>query len=219
MHRGAVYIAAALAGVTLNLSVAGFAAAAEPGRRFDLGLRVDIVGGTGKPSNDIPAAGLAGRYHLCDRWAVRLGVDHSPEFDVERAPDLVGLTSPEVIDAVGTSTALTGSIERTFARPGGRWEWFGAVGIGVNSVDVDDVSGPLVDGGTFDITIDAGTETLVFAGLGGRRWFGDTWGVEAELRAEQRFADWRIVDRRSGATGTIDDYFVRGVLLAVVYRF
>lgn len=219
MHKAAVPAAAALLGVGLHLVAAGFAAAAEGDPRFDLGLRANVVGGTGRPSNDILGVGLIGHYRLGGHWAVGLGIDHSAEFDVERAPDLVGLTSPEVIDAVGTSTALTGSIEQTFGSPGGRWEGFLSVGVGINSVDVDDVSGPLVDGGAFDISVDAGTEALALAGLGGRWWFGNHWGAEAQLQVQRRFADWELMDRVSGATGTIDDYTVRGILLTVLHRF
>lgn len=209
-------VSALLVGV---LAAAGPAAAAERDPRFDLGLRANIVGGTGKPSNDILGFGLIGHYRLGGRWAVGFGIDHSAKFDVERAPDLVGLTSPEVIDAVGTSTALTGSIERTFGPPGGRWEGFLSVGVGINSVDIDDVSGPLVDGGTFDISTDVDTEVLALAGLGGRWWFGNAWGAEAQVQGQRRFADWDLVDRVSGATGTIDDYTVRGILLTLLHRF
>lgn len=219
MHKAAVPAAAVLLGVGLHLVAAGLAAADGGNPRFDIGLRANIVGGTGKPSNDILGAGLIGRYRLGGRWAVGFGIDHSAKFDVERAPDLVGLTSPEVIDAVGTSTALTGSIERTIGPPDGRWEGFLSVGVGINSVDVDDVSGPLVDGGAFDISVDAGTEVLALAGLGGRWWFGDHWGAEAQVQVQRRFADWQLVDRVSGATGTIDDYTVRGILLTVLRRF
>ncbi|MGH9381127.1 MAG: hypothetical protein ACRD2Z_11010 [Thermoanaerobaculia bacterium] len=218
MYKVAIPVAALL-GAGLNLAAGGVAVAAEGDPRIDLGVRANIVGGTGKPSNDILGAGLVGHYRLSSRWAVGLSIDHSAEFDVERAPDLVGLTSPEVIDAVGTSTALTGSLERAFGRPAGRWEWFVSAGVGINSVDVDDVSGPLIDGGTFDISTDAGTELLALAGVGGRRWLGNKWGVEAQVRAERRFADWQMVDRVSGATGTIDDYSVRGILLTVLRRF
>lgn len=210
------FAAALLVGV---LAAASLVAAAERDPRFELGLRANVVGGTGKPSNDILGAGLFGRYRLSDRWALGVGVDHSPEFDVERAPDLVGLVSPEVIDAVGTSTAVTGWIEQTFRRPNGRWAWYWSAGLGINAVDVDDVSGPLVGGGSFDITTDAGTELLAVAALGGQRRFGESWGIEAALRAERHFADWDMLDRRSGATGRIDDYLVRGVHLAVTHRF
>lgn len=218
MHKFAVPTAALLA-VGLHLVAAGFASAAEGDPRFDLGLRANIVGGTGRPSNDILGGGLIGHWLLGGRWAVGLGIDHSAKFDVERAPDLVGLTSPEVIDAVGTSTALTGSIERTFGPPDGRWEGFLSGGVGINAVDIDDVSGPLVDGGVFDISTDAGTELLALAGLGGRWWFGDHWGAEAQVQVQRRFADWELVDRASGATGTIDDYTLRGILLTLLRRF
>ena len=187
--------------------------------KFDLGLRGNIVGGSGKPTNDILGVGLFGHYRLNGRWRVGFSLDHSPEFDVERAPDLVGLRSPDVIDAIGTSTAFSGWIERVHPRAGGKWEFFWGAGLGINTVDVDPLAGPLAGGGIFDITTDAGTEFLAKLTAGARRWFAGSWGLEAALRGDQHFADWTMIDRVSGATGTISDYFVKGIGLGFLKKF
>ena len=76
---------------------------AEEGK-FDLGVRFDIGLGSGEPANDIIGYGLFGHYKLNERWNVGFAVDYSPEFDFERTPDVLGLATPEVFDAKGTST-------------------------------------------------------------------------------------------------------------------
>lgn len=186
---------------------------------FDLGLRGVVVTGDGEPTNDITGFGLFGHARIDERWSVGFALDHSPEFDVERAPDLLGLVPTEVVDAKGTSTTLSGWIERTYESGGGPWEWFWSAGLGIVDVSVDDVAGPLAGGGSFDLTIDAGTEWLVAGALGLRRRLGEGWALEAALRADQHFADWTLTDRVSGASGTVDDYLVTGVHFGVLKRF
>lgn len=196
--------------------------AAEAQDGFDLGVRFNVLTGDGEPTNDILSQGVFGRFRLNDRWRVGVAIDYSPELDVERVADLVGQSQDpavEVIDAKGTATYLSGWLERVYPSAGGRREWFWSLGAGVGEVDVDDVSGPRAGGGTFSVTTDAGTE-LIAAASGGLRWlFARSWALEAALRAQQHFADWKLEERVSGATTTVDDYLLTGVHFGVSYRF
>jgi hypothetical protein len=195
---------------------------AEDDRRWDAGFRLNIIGGTGKPTNDVLGFGVFGRYRLNDRWAVGLGVDVSDEFDIERTPSLVGLErDPDapVVDSKGSSEGLNAWVERRYGGDDRRLQWFWTVGAGVNSVDVEDQAGPLAGGGTFDVAIDAGTELVASASLGLRVRLGECFLFEPALRLDQHFADWTLTDRVSGATASIDDYLLRGVHLAFAYRF
>jgi hypothetical protein len=209
--------------VILALVIPGLAAAptaAENGR-FALGLRVNVVAADGKPANDIPGAGLFGHYRLSDRWSLGFALDHSPKFDVERPYEFLGLAGdPEAgeIDADGTSTAVSGWIERVYGRPERRTEWFWGVGGGVVAVDVDDVEGPLADGGSYAITEDVGTELVASARAGLRLRFR-RWDAEASLGLDQHFTDWTVRDRVSGRTTSLDDYQVTGIRLGARYRF
>jgi hypothetical protein len=206
----------------LGLGAAAEPLAAQEPSRWEAGARLNFVGGSGKPSNDILGFGLFGRYRLGSHWSVGLGLDLADEFDVERTPDLLGLArDPEapVIDSTGSSEALNAWVERRYGDDGRRLQWFWTVGAGINSVDVEDQTGPLAGGGVFDVTIDAGTELLVSASAGARVRLGRRFLFEPALRFDQHFADWELRDRVSGATSTIDDYLVRGVHLAFVYRF
>lgn len=186
--------------------------------KFDLGVRFDLGLGSGKPSNDIIGYSLFGHYRLNDHWNIGFAIDHSPEFDFERTPDVLGLATPEVVDAKGTSTTLSGWIERVYRRTG-RFEWFWNAGLGFNSVDMKDISGTLVGGDPFSITTDAGSEFQAMFGVGARRWFGDNWGIEFALHRDQHFADWRLTDRASGTTGTISDYSVNTINLGFLKKF
>ena len=78
-----------------------------------------------------------------------------------------------------------------------RLQWFWTAGAGVNSVDVEDQSGPLAGGGTFDIAIDAGTEWVASASVGLRVRLGERFLFEPAMRLDQRFADWDVTDRVS----------------------
>ena len=87
---------------------------AQDDRRWDTGLRFNIIGGSGKPTNDVLGFGIFGRYRLGDRWTVGLAVDVSDEFDIERTPELVGLEQdPDapVIDSTGSSEGLNAWID------------------------------------------------------------------------------------------------------------
>ena len=195
---------------------------AEDDRRWDTGIRLNIIGGSGKPTNDVLGYGVLGRYRLDDRWTLGLGVDISDEFDIERTPELVGLEQdPDapVIDSTGSSEGLNAWIERRYGGDDRRLQWFWTAGVGVNSVDVEDQAGPLAGGGSFDIAIDAGTEWVASASAGLRVRVGERFLFEPALRLDQHFADWDITDRVSGATASIDDYLLKGVHLAFAYRF
>ena len=80
-------------------------------------------------------------YKLNERWNLGFAVDHSPEFDFERTPDLPRFATPEVVDAKGTSTTPSGWVERVYRRPEGRYEWFWSAGLAFNSVHMKDISG------------------------------------------------------------------------------
>ena len=195
---------------------------AEDDGRWDTGIRLNIIGGSGKPTNDVLGYGVLGRYRLDDRWTLALGVDISDEFDIERTPELVGLEQdPDapVIDSTGSSEGLNAWIERRYGGDDRRLQWFWTVGAGVNSVDVDDQAGPLAGGGSFDIAIDAGTEWVASASVGLRVRVGERFLFEPALRLDQHFADWDVTDRGSGTTASIDDYVLKGVHLAFAYRF
>lgn len=213
---------AATLGLAFLPSFAAEASAQEPENDFSLGLRANILGGTGKPANDTLGYGIFGRYRLSETWLVGFGVDIASGFDVEEPEKLVGLVrdpSVGVIDANADSHTFMAWIEREYARDPSRWSWFWTLGLGYASVSVDDVQGPLEGGGTYDLTFDTSSE-LVLSGSGGLRYrIGSTWQLEAAFRLDQRFADWQVTDRVSGATGTIDDYLIRGFTLGVVKAF
>lgn len=196
--------------------------AQEEERRWDAGFRLGIVTGTGEPTNDIPGYGLYGRYRFGDRWSLGFGADFSDEFDVERTAELVGLVQDpavEDIDSKGSSQGLGVWVERRYRGDERRLQWFWTAGIGFVSVDVEDQSGPLAGGGTFDVTVDAGSELVASAGLGLRVRLGERFLFEPVLRLDQHFAEWDLTDRVSGATGSIDDYLLKGVSVGFSYRF
>jgi hypothetical protein len=189
--------------------------------RFDIGARLDLPHADGEPANDIPGYGLFGHYRWDDRWALGFALDVA-EYDFEEPARLLGITQDpavDVVDAKADGTTLSAWFERTLGEPGSKGHWYWGAGLGLASVDVPDARGPVAGGGTFDIETDAGTEVVVTL-LGGRRFrFGDRWALDLTLHLDEHFAEWEVVDRVSGRTGTIDDYFTYGGNLGLAFRF
>lgn len=202
----------------LLLSTASAARAQSAAQRWELGPRLLVLNAGGEPANDLMGAGAYGRYRLNERWLVGFAVD-SITGDYERPYEIAGLSSPEEIDSTIEALVTSGWIEREYGNPDGKLRWFWTAGLGFSSPDTDDITGPVSGGGTFDITTDAGSEVLVSVGGGLRRGLGRRWSFEAGVQADRHFADWKITDRVSGRTGTIDDYTTVGLHLGLAYRF
>lgn len=189
--------------------------------RFDLGVRAVLMAADGEPANDIPGYGVFGHYRLSDRWRLGFAVD-TAEYDFEEPAKIVGLlqsSSEEPIDVKAESTTFSAWVERTFGRPQGRTEWFVGAGLGFASIDVPEASGPLANGGRFDIETEVDSEIVAQLLAGVRRQVGQPWALEFALRADQHFAEWKLRDRVSGRTATVDDYLALGGYLGVSFRF
>jgi hypothetical protein len=186
--------------------------------RFDFGVRFNALAGDGEPSNDMLGAGIYGHYRLNKNWLVGAGLDFS-DFDFERPHKIIGITPVATTDADASSTTVSVWIERRYDRPGKRFGWFWTAGAGFSSVDVDDITGPTAGGGTFNITTDADTETLLLGSVGLRYRFAQKWTWQGALRIEQHFADWKVFDRVSGRVDTVDDYTVKGLHFGVERSF
>ena len=212
--RFSLALAPATGCLVLVLSAVSTPAVAE----FEIGGRIDVRLGSGKPTNDIPGAALLGRYALArPGWFVGVALDNSPEFDIEYPLDDLGLDGPDE-DSVGTSTMVMAFAERRFGDSVGV-QPFATLGLGINSIDVDPFTGTLDDGSAFDVRIDAGTETVLEGTVGVRYAFGPNWSVSASALLQHRLADWTIEDLDSGRIAKVGDYTVHGAYFGANYRF
>lgn len=205
--------------VLLPLAFASFQANAENGGK-SLGLHGNIVGGSGKPSNDVLGLGLIGRYGLNNSWFVEMEVTQS-DADFERPWRVLGLqqdSSVKTVDALYKSTVAMAHIGQTF-RSSARYDWYWTAGLGFNSVDVKNAVGPIAGGGTFNIRTDAGTETLLGLKIGVRQRLSDSWILNYALRATYHIADWTVTDTVTGATARIGNYGIYGLLVGVERKF
>lgn len=199
----------------------GTAAVCSAETDTELGLRANVVLAKGEPSNDIPGAGIIGRRRLNDEWWLGIELNVSSKFDFERPWKTVGLRQGEgeTIDAVGSSAMLSVLAERRYYTAGSNKTWFWNAGLGINSVDIKDITGPTADGGVFDIKTDAGTETVLLGGIGLLHRLSEQWSARYEFAAEYRFADWKVEDRVSGDTGKIGNYHTIGPRFGLNYTF
>ena len=102
------------------------------------------------------------------------------------------------------------------AAPERRLRWYWNARARLLSPDLEDVTGPVTGGGTFDIATDGGTEILPgWAPASGLR-LGRSWNTEIGVRLDRHFTDWELTDRVSGRTGAIDDYTTAGLIIGAI---
>lgn len=211
---------AALIGLPFLLSISVTSHAQEGDISF--GLYGNIVGSSGKPSNDVLGIGLIGSYKLKDKWFVDLELIHS-EADFERPWKVLGIIQDETlektIDALYTSNLVMAQIGQNMSSGSKSFDYYWSAGLGFNSIDVETVSGPVQGGGTFNITTDAGTETIIGGKLGIKQHLSDNWSMNYALRADYHLADWTVTDTISNTTTKIDDYTTYGILVGAQMKF
>jgi len=211
VHKAAILI------VLILLAVASYAD--EP--KAEVGVRANVLLGDGVPANDILGLGVIGRYRLSDGWFIGFGLDRY-EYDFERPWRLIGIEQdPDVstIDAPADSTVFSGSLGRLYKETDHGFDWFWTLGVGYSSPNVDDVSGPTDDGGTFELTFDVGNEFHLMASLGSSYNFSSSWSATLAARLEHHFMDVLITDQVSGNTAKVDSQTPIGIYLSLNHRF
>jgi hypothetical protein len=202
------------------LTLPGMSQAKEPSPRFAVGAEIQILLGDGKPSNDMPSYGLAGRYQINEKWTIGAAL-HTSDWDFEHPARLLGIVQSTTVDAVDSKVSeesLSAWLESEFDGPFGL-DAFWQLGGGAANIDANDAAGPTATGGTFNIVSDFGTTTFVFGTIGVRGGFAERWYWEAALRLEQRFGDIRFVDTVSSTSGTLDWPSLYGGYLGFGYKF
>ena len=204
-----------------SLSTISFVAYAEEGD-MSLGMYGNVVvSSTGTPSNDVLGVGLTGSYQLENSWFVDLELIQS-EADFERPWKVLGLqqdTSVKTVDAVYSSNVVMVQIGQNIKSDSEKYNWYWSAGLGFNSIDVDDVSGQLDGGGTFNIKTTTNTEAVLGLKAGIKQHLSDNWNINYALRVNRHFADWTVTETVSNTTAKIDDYALYGILIGVEKRF
>ena len=190
---------------------------------WQIGVRTGILLSGGKPANDITYSGLSAKYRWRENEHVGVSIDRL-SFDYERPWQTLGLVQdktvkPKDIDAKTDSTLFRLFYERDYGTPEQSWNPYWNAGIGFASVDVKTATGPVVGGGTFNITTDGGTEIVLSVGGGFRYNFTRQFAADLGAGYNYHRADWKVRDSVSGRTGTLSGYSTYGVQLGVTYRF
>jgi hypothetical protein len=189
--------------------------------QWALGLRGNVMLGDGLPANDMLGFGLISRYYLNGGWFAGAGVD-STEFDFAHTSAILGIPqdpATKAIDAAATNTIFSAFMGRQYGDMSKGFDWFWTAGIGVGFPDVEDVSGPVAGGGTFDITTTSGTEIHLITSLGTSYHFSSLWSATFAARVEQHFMDYRLTDRVTGTTSTVDSQTPIGVSISLNRQF
>lgn len=199
-----------------------FASPAQSGEAYELTPRLNIVGATGNPTNDMLGVGVAIHRAISNDWYLGVNLDYVPSFDFERTAKAVGIAQDptlDVIDAVGTMLLVTVVAERRFKLGSDNWTGYWNAGGGFAEVNMDDVQGPRQDSGTFDIETSIDTELLLVANIGLMQRINENWSARYEAGFEHHMGGWDVRDKPSGSTGTVDDYTAHGVRLGITYQF
>jgi hypothetical protein len=194
----------------------GFAQEAEP--RFDVGVRGLIALSKGQPANDMTGERLIARWRISDDWRIGVAFD-SLTFDYETPNRALGIVSTAVVDGSNDMSRTSVFVERRFDTSR-RWDPYWLAGIGSASIDAPaNVAGTRAGGGTFDIATRADDEMHVYAGGGLLRPVGERWLLDATFTFEHHTTDYELVDRVSGARGSIGSHSPYGIALGASYRF
>ncbi len=185
--------------------------------RFDVGLRGVILLSKGEPANDMMGEGLLFRWRARSAWHIGIALD-TVTFDYETPNKALGIVSATVVDGTNDISRASLLVERRYDSDRS-WDWYWLVGVGAASVDAPNVVGVRADGSTFDIATEADDEIHVFAGGGLRRALGARWAFETTFTVEHHTTDYELVDRISGARGTIEAQSPYGIAIGVSYRF
>lgn len=205
--------------LTLALVVCAPGLQAETDGLYELSARLNIVGASGKPSNDILGFGVILHRKLSDEWYLGVSLENATDFDVERPNEELDIDSVSETDALGTMNMITVVAERRYALDSPNWTGFWNLGGGIADIDVDNADGDVEGGGRFDIEIEADTEYVLIGSVGAMQRLGEHWSARYEATLEQHFADWDIKDNITGRTDSYDDYTVFGLRIGMNYRF
>ena len=194
------------------------AAIAAQESRFEIGMRGLVLLGKGTPANDMMGEGLIGRFAFNEAWRLGVALD-GVTFDYETPNRTLGIPTTTVVDGTNSWQRVGVLVERRYESER-RWRWHWLAGLGYASVDsVSNVAGQRADGGTVDIATTADDELHVFAGGGTHRELKQRWLFDATLTIEHHDTHYELVDRVSGARGTIGAQTVYGIAVGVSYRF
>lgn len=205
--------------VVLSLAVAPQGLQAAEDSTYELTTRLNLMGGNGEPTNDILGFGFALHRKLSDDWYLGLSLDHSSEFDIERPYKILGIDADSENDAVASMTTLSAVAERRYKLGSETWTGFWNLGLGFAQMDADNAQGDVEGGGTYDIEVDADTDTVLMAGAGFLQRLGENWSARYEASFERHFADWTVTDNVSGKTDSYGDFSIIGLRLGLTYRF
>lgn len=189
--------------------------------QWELGLRSNAISGDGLPTNDMLGFGVISRFYLNNGWFAGAAID-TAEYDFEHTSAILRKSqdlSTNAIDAAATNTIFSAFMGRQYGDMSKGFDWFWTAGLGVGFPDIEDVSGPVNGGGSFDISTKSGTEIHLITSLGTSYHFSSQWSATFTARVEQHFMDHRLTDRITDTTTTIDSQTPIGFSISLNRQF
>jgi len=179
---------------------------AEPAK-LEFGLRANVELADGTPANDILGYGAYGRYHLNPKWGIGYAIDKA-DYDFENPAKKLSLISTDIkiIDAKTSSTMISAWAERNFIDILGKSILHTNFGIGINYIDVENATGTIQGGGTYDISTNVDTDIVLLVGVGIQTPLGNDWVFDSNLGFRQHFGNWSLQDVESSANTTINGF-------------
>lgn len=187
--------------------------------KSDIGIRADVNVGPGKPVNDMLGASMIGHIPFNELWLLGLALSVA-DFDVERPNSELGLMTQDKLDAEASSVMLSSWIERRINEQDSGSYWFWTAGMGLNSVDVNNLKGTTISGEDFELKFDIDIEVEMALTAGRRDHINKNWVLGYGLKAAYRFGDWHAKNLLGTEKKTIhNSYDVSGVFVETSYQF
>lgn len=222
MDRQRTTLTFAIFFAVLTMATAAHPDENEPGDNgIQVSLRANVLLGDGIPANDILGVGVIGRYDLNNGWFAGAALD-AYEYDWEHAARTAGFEqdpAEDEIDALASSTVLSGYFGRLYGQTNAGFDWFWSAGLGVGFPEVDDFSGTSSTGAAISLSYDASTEIHVMGTLGTSYHFSPTWSATFAARVEHHFMDVTSTDAISGAKTNIDSQSPIGAYISIDFKF
>jgi len=194
--------------------------AAEGDRIF--GVYANVFGASGQPSGDVLGIGFMTQYQLKNLWFLDIELIQT-EADFDNPLKVLELAQDEsitsTVNAVYNSTIVMLRLGKIIKTSNPVFDAYWSAGLGINTIDVDTITGPLLEGESFKVATDAQTETLIGLSGGIRQHLNDNWDINYALRINYHVADWTVKDIISSTSKKIDNYVLYGVMIGVERRF
>ena len=183
---------------------------------YNIGLRAgNLFEVKHAPVNSMPMVSFYVRREVNDSWGAVLSLD-SYVFDIKNTGGILGIPTEKESKASGEMSMITASVDHVFFKDVSCFQPYVQAGLGLGFVDFDDKDNVSSAGGApYNIKTEAkdDMEVVPTLSIGTRYMTGSRWFLDAGARFDYHVSGWKIKDRVSGGSVSIDNFYALGAYL------